>query len=166
MIVSEEPWLRGPVAGIIAELQPAAHELIFAREELERIFAAIADDMVWQRPHGIASIGYHIRHCAGSTHRMLIYARGRMLSPGQLQQLADEKDADPRLGAADLLRIATDAIDAALAFIRNTKAAQLDEERLVGRKQIRTNLRGLLYEIAIHTARHVGQLATTAKVLR
>lgn len=162
----EEPWLRGPVDGVIAELQPVAHELMFAKEELETIFSRIDDRHVWQHPTGgAASIGYHIRHCSGSTLRMLTYARGESLTDEQFAQLKAEKTADPNLKRADLLAIAHEAIEQAMAFVRNTKPTQLDERRLVGRKQLPSSVRGLLYEIAIHTSRHVGQIATTAKIL-
>lgn len=161
----EEPWLRGPVPAVIAELQPVAHALLYAQEELDLLFTRISDDDVWKTPNGAASIGYHIRHCAGSTMRMLTYARGETLSDDQFAQLKAEKEPDPRLGRQDLLRIANDAIDAALEFTRHTSAAMLDEPRLVGRKQLPSNVRGLLHEIAIHTSRHVGQIATTTRIV-
>lgn len=159
-----EPWLRGPVAGVITELQPVAHALIYAREELARIFARVSDEQVWRTPNGAASIGYHVRHGSGSIMRMLTYARGEALDDEQLAQLKAEKAADPALSAADLQRIGNAAIDAALDFVRATTADQLDAPRLVGRKQLPSTVRGLLYEIAVHTARHVGQVATTAKI--
>ena len=162
----EEPWLRGPVDGVAAELQPVAHALIFAKEELARIFAGLDDDQLWRTPNGIASIGYHVRHCSGSTLRMLIYARGGSLTPADFERLAAEKVADPALRGADLLRIANEALDAALDFVRATNAADLDAPRDVGRKRLPSTVRGLLGEIAVHTARHVGQIATTAKVTR
>ena len=161
----EEPWLRGPVAGVIAELQPVAHALLFAREELERILATLRDDQVWQAPHGAASIGYHVRHCSGSTMRMLTYARGESLSDEQFAALKAEKVPDPSLTTADLLRIANQAIDAALDVVRATSVTQLDEPRLVGRRKLPSTVRGLLNEIVLHTARHIGQIATTARIL-
>jgi hypothetical protein len=160
-----EPWLRGPVDGFIAELQPFAHELLFAKEELERIFATLNDDVVWQSPRGTATIGYHARHCAGSTMRMLTYIREEPLSPDQLAQIEAEKEPDPVLGKNDLLRIIVSALDAALAAGRTMTPDQLDQPREVGRKRLPSTVRGLLYEIAIHTSRHVGQIATTAKLL-
>jgi hypothetical protein len=160
-----EPWLRGPVDGFIPELQPFAHELMFAKEELARIFAALNDDIVWQSPRGTATIGYHVRHCAGSTMRMLTYIREESLSAVQLAQLQAEKSPDPALGKNDLLGIITDALDAALAAGRMMTADRLDQPREVGRQRLPSTVRGLLYEIAIHTSRHVGQIATTAKLL-
>jgi hypothetical protein len=162
----EEPWLRGPVEGVIAELQPMVHELVFAREELTALFDRLTDDDVWETPNGVASIGYHVRHCSGSTMRMLTYAQNKSLSDEQFQQMAEEEEANPAITKSRLLAIATTAIDEAIAFAKKTTAAELNEPRKVGRKQLPTNVRGLMYEIAVHTARHVGQIATTAKLLQ
>jgi hypothetical protein len=164
--MSEEPWLRGPVEGVIAELQPVAHELVFAQEELSRIFETLTDEQVWQTPSGAASIAYHARHNAGSTLRMLTYARGEELTDEQFAMRSAESQHDENIGAADALRIANHAIERAMLFVRSVQDhSKLDEPRLVGRKRLVTNLRGLLYEIAIHTSRHVGQIATTAKLV-
>ena len=160
-----EPWLRGPVEGFIAELQPFAHELLFAKEELTDIFERMNDDVVWQSPGSIATIGYHVRHCSGSTLRMLTYLRGESLSAQQLADLAAEKTPDPAMTKADLFNIAIHAIDAALAAGRTATAADLDQPRAVGRQQLPSTVRGLFYEIAVHTSRHVGQIATTARLL-
>ncbi|HUP89537.1 MAG TPA: DinB family protein [Longimicrobiales bacterium] len=162
----EEPWLRGAVPGVVAELQPMVHELLFAKEELERIFESLSDDDMWGAQSGIAAIGYHVRHCSGSTLRMLTYARGESLSDDQFIQLQAEKTPDQSLDKAALWQIATNAIDEAIAFAKSTHTNDLDQPRLVGRKKLQSNVRGLLYEIAIHTARHVGQIATTAKLLQ
>ena len=164
--MSEEPWLRGPVEGVIAELQPVAHELLFAQEDLARIFETLTDEQVWQTPNGAASIAYHVRHNAGSTLRMLTYARGEALTDEQFAMRRAESEHDDNIGAADLLRIANHAIERAMLFVRSIQDhTKLDDERLVGRKRIVSNVRGLLYEIAIHTSRHVGQIATTARVV-
>lgn len=162
----DEPWLRGPVAGVIAELQPVAHELLFAKEELTSLFSKLSDEHAWQVVGGVATIGYHVRHCSGSTLRMLTYARGESLTDEQFAALAAEKIDDPSITSAELLQIALHAIDAALAFVQASTAELLDEPRAVGRKQLPSNVRGLLYEIAVHTSRHVGQIATTARVLK
>jgi hypothetical protein len=160
-----EPWLRGPVDGFIPELQPFAHELLFAKEELTRIFAQLNDDVVWQSARGTATIGFHIRHCAGSTMRMLTYMREQSLSADQITQMEAEKIPEPALGKDDLLRIAIGALDAALDAGRTITADHMSQPRSVGRKRLPSSVRGLLYEIAIHTSRHVGQIATTAKLL-
>jgi hypothetical protein len=97
--------------------------------------------------------------------RMLTYARGEGLSDQQFAALKAEKVPDPTLTIAELLQIANQAIDAALDFVRATSATELDEPRLVGRRRLPTTVRGLLNEIVVHTARHIGQIATTARIL-
>ena len=42
----------------------------------------------------------------------------------------------------------------------------LEQVRFVGKKQMPTSVGGLLVHLADHTQRHVGQVVTTAKVLR
>jgi len=42
----------------------------------------------------------------------------------------------------------------------------LFEERFVGRQKLPTNVFGLLFHIGEHTARHVGQVVTTAAIVR
>jgi hypothetical protein len=161
----QEPWLRGPVAGITAGLQPVAHALLFAREELERLLPALSAEQVWARPGGIASIGYHVRHCMGSIDRMLTYVRGESLSDEQFGALKAEKADQPGLDGAALLRIADKRIGAALDAARATREAELDDARAVGRQQLPSTVRGLFGEIAVHTARHVGQVATTVRLV-
>jgi uncharacterized damage-inducible protein DinB len=45
-------------------------------------------------------------------------------------------------------------------------AADFDTPRGVGRKQLPTSIGGALIHVADHTQRHVGQVVTTAKVLK
>jgi hypothetical protein len=162
---AQEPWLRGPVEGVTAELQPVAHALLFAREELERMLAGLSAEQVWHRPGKAAAIGYHVRHAMGSVRRMLTYARGEALSEQQFAELKAEKEDAAEMDGAALLRHAQQVIDEALAFVRATPAEALDAPRAVGRKNLPSNVRGLLFEIAVHTARHVGQVATTTRLL-
>lgn len=161
----QEPWLRGPVEGVTPELQPAVHALLFAREELERLLPPLSAQQVWARPGGIAPIGYHVRHALGSIDRMLTYIRGESLSDEQFAVLKAEKDDRPDMDGAALLELAVQRIEEALAAARATRAEQAGEARAVGRQKLPSNVRGLFGEIAVHTARHVGQVATTAKLV-
>jgi hypothetical protein len=77
MATRPEPWLRGPVPGVPALLQPAAHAFQMALEDCEAAAGDLSDDELWRSPGaGAASVGYHLRHLAGSTDRLLTYARG------------------------------------------------------------------------------------------
>lgn len=160
-----EPWLRGPVEDITSQLQPAAHALLFAREELERLLPPLSAPQVWARPGGVASIGYHVRHSMGSIERMLTYASGAALSEQQFAALEAEKEAQPDMDGAALLALARRVIEQALAAARNVREHELDEPRMVGRKKLPSSVRGLFGEIAVHTARHVGQIATTVRLV-
>jgi uncharacterized damage-inducible protein DinB len=73
---------------------------------------------------------------------------------------------DPPAGAAELLAGAQAAIDAVLAQIAATPRESLLAARGVGRKQLPSTVLGLLFHIAEHTSRHVGQVVTTAKIVR
>src|SRR5262249_9422180 len=86
-----EVWLRGPLPDYIDELQPAAHSLLQVREEIEAVLA-LPQEKLWMRPGGAASIGFHLKHLAGSLDRLLTYASGKQLSAAQRQTLADEQD--------------------------------------------------------------------------
>ena len=61
-------------------------------------------------------------------------------------------------------------LDAALGRaadrVRALSTADLSTARVVGRKQLPTSLGGALIHVADHTQRHIGQLVTTAKVLK
>ena len=160
-----EPWLRGPVDGVILPLQPVAHALLYAREQLEHILPGLSADQVWRRPGNIAPIGYHVRHSLGSIDRMLTYLRGAGLSEEQFAALEAEKHDQPEMDGRALLELGRHGINAAIVAMHSVTEAELDEPRKVGRKQLPSNVRGLWFEIAVHTARHTGQVATTAKLV-
>ena len=161
-----EAWLRGAIDGIDSLLQPAAHALAQAREDLDRATAGISTAKLWHRPNGAASLGYHLRHAAGSLDRLLTYARGQQLNDRQLAELKREGEpGTPPQDAAALLAHVRGAIDAALAQLRVTRREELLEARAVGRAQLPSTVLGLLFHAAEHTTRHVGQAITTAKVI-
>ena len=103
-----EVWLRGPLPDYIDELQPVAHSLLQVREEIEAVVALPADKL-WARPGGAASIGFHLKHLAGSLDRLLTYASGRQLSAAQRRALADEEQADSAGERADTLVVGAQA---------------------------------------------------------
>ena len=49
--------------------------------------------------------------------------------------------------------------------LKNTKDESVFETRYVGRKQIPSNVLGLLFHAAEHTQRHTGQLLVTARIV-
>ena len=160
-----EVWLRGPVPGIPDLLQPVAHGLLQCREEVHAYVAPLTADDLWARPSGSGSIGFHVRHAAGSLDRLFTYARGEALSKAQRKALADESEPDMSGDEARTLVAAFDAaIDTALLQLRATAESTLLEPRGVGRERIPSTVLGLLFHAAEHTQRHIGQVVTTIKI--
>ena len=161
-----EVWLRGPIAGIPPFLQPVAHGLLQGRNEVRETLPPLGGEMLWARPSGAASAGYHVRHAMGSLDRLFTYARGEQLVREQLAALAAEKEPDPALDATRLVAAFDAAVERALAQLRATDERTLLEPREVGRGRLPSTVLGLLVHAAEHTQRHVGQLVTTAIVVR
>lgn len=159
-----EVWLRGPVPDVPPLLQPVAHCLLQCREEVNAHVAGLTPEEIWMTPYGAASVGFHVRHAAGSVDRLFTYARGEQLSAAQRAQLASERapdlapNAGPRLVAGF-----EEAVDQALAQLRSTDASSLLDFRGVGRAQLPSTVLGLLFHAAEHTHRHIGQLVTTVR---
>jgi len=160
-------WLRGPVEGFPAELQPAVHALMQAVEDVEAAVTPLNVDEIWAKPGGAASIGFHARHIVGALDRLYSYARGLALSETQIAYMKAEGVAgDPAPDGAALVNLVKTGVDAALGQLRSTPVSELADVRTVGRKQLPTTVLGLLFHGAEHSTRHAGQIITTAKVVR
>jgi uncharacterized damage-inducible protein DinB len=158
-----EVWLRGPIAGVPPLLMPAVHGLLQVREELERTVRTLNREQLWLTPGGAGSIGFHLKHLAGSLDRLLTYAEGNTLNTRQLQVLRTEGVAEG--SPSELLSQALDAIDEAVQRIRSTNPADIGQARRVGRAGLPSTVWGLIFHAAEHTQRHAGQIATMAKVV-
>lgn len=161
-----EAWLGGAVEGVDPYLQPVAHALLQARDDVARAAEGIGSGQLWVMPGGAASVGFHLRHIAGSIDRLLTYARGEALTEAQVAAArAEQSPGDPG-EAARLLAQAQAAIDGALAQVRATPGETLLAARPVGRARLPSTVLGLLFHVAEHTQRHVGQLIATARAVR
>jgi hypothetical protein len=162
-----EPWLRGPVHAVPPLLQPVAHALLQAVEDVRRVVSPLADDALWSKPGGAASVGFHVRHAAGSLDRLFTYARGETLSETQLTALKRETapDAQGNASAAELVAAFEAQVERALAQLRESREETLTVRREVGRARLPSTVLGLLFHGAEHTQRHVGQMITTAKIV-
>jgi uncharacterized damage-inducible protein DinB len=148
-------------------VMPAAHALMQAAEDIAAAAPGLTDGQLWMRPGGAASVGFHLRHVAGSIDRLLTYARGEMLSQAQLAAIAGEQDAgDDTASAAALASDATTAIHRAIDVMRSVPPESYFEPRSVGRRKLQTNVLGLLVHVAEHTQRHAGAIIATSKVVR
>jgi uncharacterized damage-inducible protein DinB len=163
---NREFWLRGPVPGIPPLLQPAAHALLQAREEVNALMTTFPDTLLWERPGGVASPGFHLQHLAGVLDRLLTYARDKALDHAQLKDLAAEgAPAEGQATLPELLNRLNIQIDKSLEQISQTREATLTQIRHVGRARLPSTVAGLLFHAAEHTQRHTGQLLVTARIL-
>ena len=160
-----EVWLRGPLEGISALLQPVAHALLQAREEINELMADFPEELLWERPGGLASPGFHLQHMAGVLDRLYTYARGEQLGQQQLDYLASE-GKNVYIKVSELLEHFNQQVDIALKQLSETDEAILTEVRGVGRAKVPSTVIGLLVHSAEHTMRHVGQLLVTVKVIK
>jgi uncharacterized damage-inducible protein DinB len=163
IVTLPEAWLRGPVEGIPALLQPVAHALQQAREETRALLRDFPAELLWNRPAGVASVGFHLQHLSGIVDRLFTYAHGEPLSTEQ--QEAREAEGRPTSHSVDELLDTFDLrVERALNQLRTMDASTLTDARTVGRKHLPSTMLGLVFHAAEHVQRHVGQLLVTARV--
>jgi len=156
--------MRGPIEGVPILLAPSLYSFQQAREDLARYTVGLAEAQLWATPHGFGSVGFHLRHIAGSTDRLITYLEGRQLSEAQFEFLKHEHD--PGASREELLDAMRAVFERAEAVVRALGVTQLADPREIGRKKLPTTVIGLLTHIAEHTQRHVGQAISAAKLAR
>lgn len=159
-----EAWMRGPLSGVHVLVAPLFYSFQMAREDLAKCTADLTTEQIWATPHGFGSVGFHLRHIAGSTDRLMTYVSGGQLSDAQIAELKTEKN--PGATREVLLAKIDEAFKRAEETARALDPAHLADPRGVGRKQLPTTVIGLLVHIAEHTQRHVGQAISAAKLAR
>ena len=164
VINKPEVWLRGPLPAIPPLLQPVAHALLQAKEEVNELMKDFLQDLLWQRPAGVASAGFHLQHMTGVLDRLFTYAKGDMLSKEQLQFLSAEGQASGQ-SVEVLLQQFNQQVDWALDQLCNTNEEVLLQQREVGRSKIPSTMLGLYVHAAEHTMRHLGQLLVTVRIV-
>jgi len=162
-----EVWLRGPLPEIPPLLQPVAHALLQALEEISTLQYTFPADLLWKRPAGVASVGFHLQHLTGVLDRLFSYARKESLNDIQLEYLKNEKE-EPSQNCTykNLLTKFESQVEKAITQLRQTDETTLVDVRYVGRARIPSTHLGLLFHAAEHTQRHVGQLLVTARILQ
>lgn len=160
-----EVWLRGPLAGIPALVQPVAHALLQAKEEIHEMMKGFPDALLWQRPAGCASPGFHLKHIVGVLDRLFTYAAGKPLSSQQLEYLKAEMEASEYSTVTSLLNNLDAQIESSIEALKAIDEITLTEARGVGRQQLPSTVLGLVFHSAEHTMRHTGQLMVTVKIL-
>ena len=160
-----EYWLRGPVDGVPSLLQPAAHAILQSRDEVHQGLKDFPESLIWERPEGVASVAFHLQHMPGVLDRMFTYAREKQLDQHQLDYMIAEGIEDNAITLSSLLAYFDKQVEKALEQLGSTSETELLEPRSVGRKQIPSNVIGLLFHGAEHIQRHTGQLLVTARVV-
>ena len=160
-----EIWLRGPIAGVPPLLQPVAHALLQAHDELNAAMQDFPPALLNERPAGVASVGFHLQHLAGVLDRLLTYARQETLTEQQFAAFNDEVPPLPIDNdvVSRLVQEFSHTVDKALSQLKAADENTLTEVRGVGRAQVPSTHLGLLVHAAEHTTRHLGQLLVTAK---
>jgi uncharacterized damage-inducible protein DinB len=170
--------MRGTHAELDVLRRAVVHALELAEEDVERSCGGLGDEAMFARPGGlhpteqthsagtpgVAPVAFHLRHMARSLDRLLTYAEGRMLDEAQMEALKTELEGGG--SAAEVMREFREGIARASERVREFAAESYEEARGVGRKRLLTTVGGLLIHCAEHTARHVGQAVTTAKLVR
>jgi uncharacterized damage-inducible protein DinB len=164
MATLPEPWLRGSVPGVSPLIAPILFAFQQAREDLATYTAGLTVEQIWAKPFGIGSLGFQLRHIAGSTERLITYLEGKQLSESQIAALESEKQPG---GSREKLLTELDSVfRMSEDVVRAINPKALAETREVGRKRLPTTVIGLLTHIAEHTQRHVGQAIFAAKLAR
>ena len=161
-----EVWLRGPVENIPSLLQPVAHALLQAREEVNELLIDFPGEKLWVKPAGAASAGFHLQHLKGVLDRLFTYANGNELTQEQLAALKAEGVPQENVTPEELLLAFNQQVDIALLQLQQTGEQTLTQHRSVGRAQLPSTVLGLLFHAAEHTMRHLGQLIVTVKVVK
>jgi len=162
-----EVWQRGPITGITPLLQPIAHALKQAAEEVQAIMENFPERLLWEKPASVASPAFHLQHVAGVIDRLFTYARQQSLTPAQLHALTIEGDCRATTATmAELVAAVCRQIDLAVEELSRVDPEELTRDRVVGRKRLGTTLIGIYVHTAEHTMRHIGQLSVTVRVLK
>src|SRR5690349_7343540 len=159
-----EPWLSGSLADVHPALAPLLYSFRQAMEDLEKWTAGLTDDQMWARPLGLGSVGFQMKHIAGSCERLLTYALGQQLTPEQLA--ASKSEHDPGGSREQLFEDVRSTFARLDQVVRSMDTNRLFELREVGRKRLPTTVIGLLTHTSEHMQRHVGEAIITVKVVR
>ncbi|HEU5350498.1 MAG TPA: DinB family protein [Terracidiphilus sp.] len=160
-----EPWLRGTHGEVPAVGRAVLHALELAAEDLAKWTEGLTDAEAHAGAMGLPSVAFHLRHIARSVDRILTYAEGGQLTAEQLAVLKAEQNARNET-LAELLAEVEASLARAAERVKALAGAEFQTYRGVGRKQLPTSIGGALVHVADHTQRHVGQVVTTAKVLK
>jgi len=160
-----EYWQRGPLPEIPPLLQPVAHALLQAREEVCDSMVEFPVDYLFDRPENMASCAYHLQHITGVLDRLFTYAREKSLSEEQLTYLELEGKISSGLNTKNLIDLFSEQVDKAILQLKSTETDTLTNYRPIGRRALPSTVIGLLFHAAEHIMRHIGQLYVTSRIV-
>lgn len=134
------------------------------REDLARHTVGLTEEQVWLSV-GANSLGYQVKHIAGSVDRITSYLMDRALSASQLAFLKEEGNPPPA-DLPGLLGLVEGSLAQSETELMSIDPSTLYAPRMVGRKHLPTTVIGLIVHLAEHTQRHLGQAVTIATLLR
>ena len=164
MLTQPEPWMRGPIEGVEPLVAPVFYSFTQVREELAHYTEGLTTEQVWRQVNSLPTLGFHLRHIAGSVDRLMSYLMEAEISPEQIVYLKSE--GEPGASLDELLAGVDAAFAKAESQLRTIKADDIHAPRYIGRKRLPTSVLGLLVHVSEHTQRHLGQSITTAKLMR
>ena len=159
-----EPWLSGSHSELPAVVRAVLHAFELSQQDVHKWTADLSEAELHASASGLTPISFHLRHIPGALDRLLTYAEGQQLSTEQTATMRAENTPGPT--REELFATFDNGLAAAAQRVRAFAGADLNEARVVGRKQLPTSLGGLLVHLADHTQRHTGQIVTTSKLLK
>jgi uncharacterized damage-inducible protein DinB len=133
------------------------------REDLAKHTAGLEREQVW-RVTGANSVGFQLKHMAGSVDRITSYLMGEPLTGEQMDFVRQESSGSEDVPA--LLALVEQSLSHSENRLRQIDPASIYEARSVGRRALPTTVIGLLVHLAEHTQRHLGQAITLSKLAR
>ena len=113
---------------------------------------------------GANSIGFQLKHIAGSVDRITSYLMEQPLTASQMEFLRQELSGSEDL--ASLLAVVEQSLSHSEDRLRQLDPASIYDARSVGRRALPTTVIGLLVHLAEHTQRHLGQAVTLSRLAR
>ncbi|HEY4086962.1 MAG TPA: DinB family protein [Bryobacteraceae bacterium] len=159
-----EAWMRGAIPDVhpvISHLLRASEQI---REDADTALRDLSAAEIWSSPPGATSPGFHSKHLAGSTMRLLTYLAGGQLSDQQLAEIPLEGRGLE--SAAELMVILSSALDRYDEAVRKLSPDDFGASREIGRKRHPATAISIAIHIVEHAQRHVGGLIAAAKLAR
>ena len=144
-----EVWLRGPVENIPSMLQHVAHALLQVREEVNELLEDFPNKLLWEKPAGAASAGFHLQHMSGVLDRLFTYAKGKQLNEEQFAALKGEGDPrQTKANTVELVEAFNEQVDKTLKSLSKIDERKLPEHTSVGRAKLPSTVMGCLFHAA------------------